>query len=100
VEVAFRTRKLERCYRDDHVAARAFGPDVARRYIERINLIKTALGLDELLDLPGLRGHSLRGDRAGQYAIRLTGFIRLIMTVRRGTPPSVCIEEVSKHYDD
>ena len=100
MEVAFRTRKLERCYREHRAGVREFGAEVARRYIERINLIKAARNLDELVELPGLHGHALKGDRAGQYAVRLTGYMRLIFTAQKRMPPSICIEEVSKHYED
>ena len=100
MDVAFRTRKLERCYRGHGAAVKEFGAEVARRYIERINLIRASRDLDELLALPGLHGHPLKGDRAGRFAIRLTGYIRLIFTEQAGPPPGVCIEEVSKHYED
>ena len=99
-DVAFRTRKLERCYREHRAGVREFGAEAARRYIERINLIKSARDLDELLFLPGLHGHPLKGDRAGQFAIRLTGYLRLIFTVPEDGATTVCIEEVSKHYED
>lgn len=100
MDVVFRTRRLERCYREHQTAVRDFGADVARRYIQRVNLIKATRNLDELLSLPGLRGHPLKGDRTGQFSIRLTGFTRLILTRLEGPSPGVCIEEVSKHYDD
>ena len=100
MDVVFRTRALERCYREHKAAVRAFGVETARRYIERVNLIRAARSLDELLSLPGLHGHPRKGGRAGQYAIRLTGFMRLILSVPAARPHEVCIEEVSKHYDD
>lgn len=56
--------------------------------------------LNELMQLPGLRCHELKGDRKGQYAIKLTGFYRIIFTVIGKKLEIACIEEVSKHYDD
>jgi proteic killer suppression protein len=100
VEVVFRTKALARCYREHKAAVRAFGAGTARRYVERVNLIRSARSLAELLALPGLRGHPLKGNRAGQYAIRLDGFMRLILSLRNGPPLEICIEEVSKHYED
>jgi proteic killer suppression protein len=79
---------------------REFGTDVARRYIERINVIKSARSVSEILALPGLHGHELKGERAGQYAIRLTGYVRLIFTVQGDDPRVICVEEVSKHYEE
>jgi proteic killer suppression protein len=52
------------------------------------------------MQLPGLRCHELKGDRKGQYAINLTGYYRLIFTVTDKKMEIVCIEEVSKHYED
>jgi proteic killer suppression protein len=98
--VHFRNRRLEQSYRESKSAVRHLCPEVARRFIERVNLVKSARDLDELLALPGLNGHELKGNRAGQYSIRLTGYVRLIFTVEGHDPPVVCIEKVSKHYDD
>lgn len=98
--VAFRTNKLERCYRQSKKAVREFGPDIARRYIQRIDIIKSTRSIEELQQLPGLRCHPLKGNRAGQWAINLTGFYRLIFTLHGDELEIVRIEEVSKHYDD
>ena len=100
MEVTFRTRRLEREYREYTKAVKAYGDKIARKYIDRINIIKTAKGIDELMSLPVLGCHPLKGDRAGQYAIKLTGFYRLIFTLKGDALEIVNIEEVSKHYGD
>jgi proteic killer suppression protein len=100
VEVTFRTRKLEKEYRKHTRAVRAYGPEVARKYIQRINIIKQVLNIDELIVLPALECHSLKGDRRGQYSIKLTGFYRLIFSLRGEALEIAHIEEVSKHYGD
>ncbi|MGZ8245606.1 type II toxin-antitoxin system RelE/ParE family toxin [Methylomagnum sp.] len=96
----FKTRRLEKCYQEHKQAVKEFGEEVARRYIQRINLIDKALNLDELKRLPSLHCHPLTGDRQGQYAVNLTGFHRLIFTLEGEHLQIVCIEEVSKHYGD
>lgn len=98
--VKFRTGKLEKCYFKSKQAVREFGAVVGRKYVQRINIIKTTHSLDDLSKLPGLRCHPLKGDRAGQYAVNLTGFHRLIFTVEGECLNIAMIEEVSKHYDD
>lgn len=98
--VKFRTKKLEKCFLQSKQAHREFGDQVGRKYTQRISIIKSINSLDELKRLPGLRCHPLKGDRAGQYAINLTGFFRLIFTVEGDTLNVAMIEEVSKHYDD
>ena len=100
MDVRFRNNKLEKWFTQSKIGIRALGPEVGRRYIQRINIIKTAENLDELMRLPGLRCHPLTGNRAGQYAIALTGFVRLIVTMDPEAANAVCIEEVSKHYGD
>ena len=98
--VQFRKKKLEKCYLEAKEASRAFGAEVGKRYIQRINLIKYTRNIDELKQLPGLRCHPLKGDREGQYAVNLTGFYRLIFTLNGEALEIVLIEEVSKHYGD
>ncbi|MES9856236.1 MAG: type II toxin-antitoxin system RelE/ParE family toxin [Sedimenticola sp.] len=96
----FRKKKLEKCYLVAREAAKAYGDEVARKYIQRINIIKRARNIDELNTLPGLHCHPLKGDRHGQYAVKLNGFYRLIFTLKREALEIVLIEEVSKHYGD
>jgi proteic killer suppression protein len=100
LEVVFRTRKLKKEYTSSKDATKAYGLNVARKYIQRVNIIKNALDIDELLLLPGLRCHPLKGERRGQYALKLTGFYRLIFSLDGKQIEIVCIEEVSKHYGD
>ena len=71
MEVHFRTKKLQKQYESHKEAEKAYGATVARRYIGRINIIKQTHSLKELMQLPGLRCHELKGDRKGQYAIEL-----------------------------
>lgn len=98
--VNFKTKKLEKCYCQSSQAQKEFGSPVAKKYIQRVNLIKAAANLDEVMALPGLRCHPLKGNRKGQYAVKLTGFYRLIFTVHGDRLDIASIEEVSKHYDD
>lgn len=100
LDVKFRTKRLEECYQHHKVAVREFGDEIARRYVLRINIIKSTRSVDELRRLPGLRFHALSGSRQGQYAINLTGFYRLIVTLHGAAFEVVQIEEVSKHYGD
>lgn len=100
MEVRFRSRKLEREYRESAKAVKAYGVQVARRYIQRINIIRHAHDIDELVALPALRCHRLKGDRQDQYAITLTKRYRLIFTLQGEALEIVHIEEVSKHYGD
>jgi proteic killer suppression protein len=100
LKVEFRKKKLEKCFNQKKHAVKEFGDQVARKYIQRIEIIKSVANLDDLMGLPGLRCHPLKGKRQGEYAVKLTGFYRLIFTVGGDCLNIATIEEVSKHYDD
>lgn len=100
MEVTYKSKKLRKQFEKSKEAIKAFGEQVGRRYIQRINIIKNARDIDELCRLPGLRCHPLKGDREGQWAVKLTGFHRLIFTLEGETLQIVKIEEVSPHYGD
>jgi len=100
VEVRFRTNKLKENYEKSESATKAWGKEVARKYIQRIDLILSAQSLQELNRLPGLNYHPLKGKRKGQHAVSLKDSWRLIFTLHGDQLEIVQIEEVSKHYGD
>lgn len=100
MEVGFRTKKLEKWFVRSQASIKDLGPQLAKRYITRINLIKGVRDLSELTALPGLQCHRLRQNRSGQWAIHLDGDMKLIFTVVKESPGVVEIQEVSEHYGD
>jgi len=100
LEIRFRTKKLEKQYLSYKEASKAYGQQVAKKYIMRINMIKAAKCFDDLYAIPTLKFHPLVGKRKGEYAITLTGFYRLIITNDGEIFDIARIEEVSKHYGD
>ena len=100
MEVRFKTNKLQKQYENSKDAIKAYGVDVAKKYINRVNLLKSAKSFDDLYRIPQLKFHPLTGNRKGEFAISLTGFYRLIITNDGDTFDIAKIEEVSKHYDD
>ena len=100
MEVRFKTNKLQKQYENSKDAEKAYGLDVAKRYVNRVNLLKSAKSFDDLSKIPQLKFHPLTGNRKGEFAISLTGFYRLIITNDGDTFDIAKIEEVSKHYDD
>jgi proteic killer suppression protein len=71
VEVAFATRKLEKCYREHAQGVKMWGSVVARKYVQRIDILQEASDLAETEALPGLECHPLKGERKGQFAVIL-----------------------------
>jgi proteic killer suppression protein len=100
LQIRFRTRTLQQQYENSSDAIKAYGKDVATKFIQRIDIIKTVRNVDELIQIRALRCHPLKGNREGQWALKLTGFARLIFTLEGDQLEIACIEEVSKHYDD
>lgn len=97
MDVQFAGSQLARRYDVSRDAVRAWGPDVARRYIQRINQIMAAPNVSALSSLTSARFHPLKGTRRGEYALDLHGRWRLIVTIEGDT---VTVQEVSNHYDD
>ena len=95
MNVSFRSRKLARCYADISLAVREWGPDVGRRYVRRVDLLRAAHSMDDLRANRALDVHLLRGSRAGRHALRLTGRVRLIVTFTDGGAE---IEEVVDYH--
>ncbi len=100
MQLRFRTRKLQKQFEHYKEAEKAYGTHVARKYIQRVQLLQEARAFPEVMQLPGLGVHPLKGNRRGQYAARLTGAWRLIVAFEGSQLEIVCIEEVSDHYDD
>ena len=98
--VKFRTKALRNQYETSGKAIAAYGKAVGRKYIQRINIIKTTRNINELAGIRALRCHPLKGKRDGEWAIDLSDFYRLIFTVQGDKMEIIRIEEVSKHYDD
>ena len=100
VEVIFANKKLEKCYLDHLQGRRAWGPEVGRKYIQRIDLLQEAADMPEVRKLPGLDCHPLKGGRKGQFGITLHGRWRLIFSLQGDKARIIRVEEVSKHYGD
>jgi len=100
VEIRFRTQRLLSCYAKSAVGVREWGEKVARRYVERINILKQARSAGELHKIPALRFHPLKGDRRGQHTITLVERWRMVVTFQDDALTIVRIEEVSAHYGD
>ena len=66
------------------LAARGVGPDLLKRARMRLALLDAAATLAYLRSPPGNRLESLRGDRAGQYSIRVNDQWRICFLWRDG----------------
>ncbi len=79
-----------------------FRPDIVKRYQKRIDTLKHALNVEELLAIHSLNYEVLKGDKAGISSIRVNDQYRIEFTVSNQeaeTTIYICnILELSNHY--
>jgi len=92
--VSYRDRRTERFASGDHV--REFS-GFARQAELRLDRLEAATALQDLAALPGNRLEALRGDRAGQYSIRINDQWRLCFEWPAGWAGPVNVEIVDYH---
>ena len=78
---SFRCRDTERLAKDEPVRRFRATERIARRKLE---LLASAARLEDLRSPPGNRLEALKGDRAGQYSIRINDQWRVCFTWRDG----------------
>jgi proteic killer suppression protein len=90
-------------YRDRRTRAFADGQFVrefgsfARQAYRRLEILGAASGLNELRALRSNRLEALKGDRAGQYSIRINAQWRICFEWRRGDAGPSNVEIVDYH---
>lgn len=100
MNVKFRSDRLRKCYEDERTRKKKWGEKIGRSYVKRVDALYAAPDARALRALRSLDLHALKGDREGQYALRLDDFYRLIVKFEDRAMTLVSVEEVSKHYGD
>lgn len=100
MQVNFRTKRLQECYERVKKAQREWDGKVARRYIERVNILKSAKSADDLYKIPPRRFHPMKGNKEGRYSITLIDRRRMEVSFQDKALTIVRVEEVSQHYGD
>lgn len=79
-----------------------FQPEVIKKYIKVVNILKHAKGVEDLFPFNSLNYEKLSGDKAGKESVRVTDKYRLEFTTERSDGEiivTVCnILELSNHY--
>ncbi len=78
MDIAFRTRRLERIFNSEKEIQRTYGDRMARTIKLRLAVVEAADTLAETADRPALRLHQLIGERTGQFAVDLVHPRRLV----------------------
>ena len=92
--VSYRDRKTERFANGEHV--KEFS-GVARQAETRLDRLESATSLEDLAGLPGNRLEALKGNRQGQYSIRIDDQWRICFEWPQGSPGPVNVEIVDYH---
>ena len=99
MEVTLRTRQLRQCYEESARAVKRWGPEVARKFITRIQQLQAIADLQQAYNFRAMRLHALKGSNKGELSITLTDRWRLIVT-KGESEDRVIIEEVSNHDEN
>jgi len=78
LDIAFRTRKLEKTFNSAGELQKAYGARMAKAIMIRLAVLKAARTLDLVPTTPPDRRHQLRGDRDEQFAVDLVHPRRLV----------------------
>ena len=88
MQIAYKTKKLEKICTDFSEAVIEYGILIAQKIHMRIDQISASRTIDDLIKYNIGRCHLLTGDRKGQYAMDLVHPFRLIFIVNK----SGCIQ--------
>lgn len=88
---SFADSNTEKVWRRERV--RRFGSDLQRMANRKLLIIDAAETLEDLRVPPGNRLEQLRGNRAGQYSIRINGQWRVCLTWTAAGPADVEITD-------
>lgn len=77
IDITWSNRKLERDCSNDRNGVRRFGAERWGVLKRRLASLAAAPTLEDMRQVPG-NTHALTGDRAGQFAIGVTGSYRLV----------------------
>lgn len=78
MDIAFRTRKLEKTFNSAGTLRKAYGDRMAKTIMMRLAVLKNARNLGLVPTTPPDRRHQLRADRDEQFAVDLVQPYRLV----------------------
>lgn len=81
MEIAFRTRRLERTFNAARALQKTYGPRMAKSIMLRMAVLRAAASLEAVPTTPPERRHQLSGDRDEQFAVDLVHPHRLVFKI-------------------
>lgn len=88
---SFRCKETERIWQGQ--TSRKFPADIQDRALRKLRQVDAAAIVDDLRNPPGNRLEALRGDRAGQWSVRINDQWRLCFRWRGGDASDVEIAD-------
>ena len=79
MEIEFSSNRLAKASVSLSEASRLFGVPIGRKYLQRLAVLRATEKFTQLYGHWALRLHPLKGNRAGQYSMTLSGNYRLIV---------------------
>ena len=87
MEIAFRTRKLEKAFNSADALKKTYGARMARVMMTRMAVLRAARSLVLVPTTPPDRRHQLSGDRYEQFAVDLVQPYRLVFEANHEPVP-------------
>jgi toxin HigB-1 len=79
---SFRDRDTERLARREYV--KRWSPELQRAALRKLRILDAAVNIEDLRVPPGIRLERLKGDRAGQFSIRINDQWRICFRWKAG----------------
>ncbi len=98
MEIEFSSNRLADASVSFSEASRLFGVPIGRKYIQRLAVLRATDKFTLLYGHRALRLHPLKGNRAGQHSMTLTGNYRLI--IEKVQEDKVRIVDVEDYHGD
>jgi toxin HigB-1 len=88
---SFKDKETERVFNQEY--SRRLPRDIQGRALVKLLLFDSAETVDDLRNPPANHLERLKGDRSGEYSIRINRQWRLCFRFESGTAQDVCIED-------
>ena len=86
MNIQYRKKKLERSVASPGAIKKYYGKR-AKTVKKRLDEIHAAPNLQELMNIPGPNCHPLKGEKAGQFAVNISGNERIIFEINHENIP-------------
>ena len=87
MEIAFKTKRLQKACNSDVLLQKTYGKQLAKKIKVRLGVLRQARNLGLVPTEPPIRRHQLRGDRDETYAVDLGPRQRLVFAANHETTP-------------